>query len=300
MFDFDWELFKTKVYRTAIRSNMEAAILETSEDKEKTRNSTPTYLGLSQVPTEAATVNKDLSKPTTVEKTVIQDLGVSQSQKSEPAMVDGTSSSREEFRPRMPEYPLSKSPQQSLAAGSPKEKDRGSWPKPSAYRKMFRIPSLVKAPTKSANPFSHLENIETTWKAPQQVIIAPPQKVIILGISGSGKSTLPKCIKFSTNGFSKDEYESYKMPIFKNTITAMNDILEARTRYRLARPNVEPDIKAFELQAQKLLDIGIKTFSELECLPSEIAPYIKALFSDSSIREAFKRDREGTVTDCAE
>jgi hypothetical protein len=299
MFDFDWELFKTKVYRTAIRSNMEAAILETSEDKEKTRNSTPTYLGLSQVPTEAATVNKDLSKPTTVEKTVIQDLGVSQSQKSEPAMVDGTSSSREEFRPRMPEYRLSKSPQQSLAAGSPKEKDR-------LMAQAFCISKDVPHTITDKSTYKICESIFPSGKhrndleSSKQVIIAPPQKAIILGISGSGKSTLLKYIKFSTNGFSKDEYESYKMPIFKNTITAMNDILEARTRYRLARPNVEPDIKAFELQAQKLLDIGIKTFSELECLPSEIAPNIKALFSDSSIREAFKRDREGTVTDCAE
>ena len=119
-------------------------------------------------------------------------------------------------------------------------------------------------------------------------------KVLLLGSSESGKSTLLKSMKLWFEGdFTEEERHSFKEAIFSNVVLSMKTLLDAMENREMELDCMEHEQHAGVIWSQAIL-------KECENLPEAVHTAIRVLWSDSGVREAYRRRNEFQLLDSVE
>jgi hypothetical protein len=307
MFDFDHEIFRSKVYRMATRSNMIHALLSDTSENGQPVNSFPGTVTDSHDSTEPDNDETDVQ---TIREQPI-DTSRPDSGRQSPT-VEGsqgaeTSGSIEVSRDvRLEKLPSFESQNRQPKSASTHRKEQGSAKaRKQVYRKLLHVPSwfMFRPPSSITSQQARGDD-----KAAAE---NKPVKVLILGSSQSGKSTLMKSLYADHEGYTDDMRALYTLTIFKNTVDSMRALLSAREIFRLEEEN-KPEAQAFEVHRQIIYESypvhgGEGKYSAsprnlTDFLSFETAFAIMALWKDPSVRETFESERsnEYYLMDCAE
>jgi len=115
-------------------------------------------------------------------------------------------------------------------------------------------------------------------------------KMLLLGSGESGKSTIAKQVKIiHMNGFTVEELSGYKLSIFNNLVICMRALVKAATdfEYKIAEEEAAEQLRKPE---NELLHGP---------LTAKLAAAIKALWADPAIKQAYERQSEFQLYDCA-
>lgn len=119
-------------------------------------------------------------------------------------------------------------------------------------------------------------------------------KLLLLGAGESGKSTFLKQMKIiHENGYTREECLAYKPVIYSNTIQSMVAIVRAMNQLEISfnNPQRAKDTQQF---------LSLVSASEDIPLTPELAVVMKQIWSDTGVKECFKRSRDYQLNDSAE
>jgi hypothetical protein len=285
MFDFDQEIFSSKVYRMATRSNMMQALLDGQHEDEKPVTSFPSTVTSSNGLGEDG---EDESDKQTIRERMVDTsrpssrLKVSTAEESQNSETGGLTEVRQDLQPERVTHP--NSPALLAASMSTRRENRES---AKARKQIYRkqIPQLPRLPLPS--PVISQQKTETQFV-----------KVLILGTSESGKSTLFKSITAHQGLYTDDIRSKYRLTIFKNTLDNMQRVLEARQSSHPEDANFDLEAREFAAHCQEYYYNLTKW--DMEGLSPEVASLIKTLWKEPSVRNVVEPPHQCYIADCAE
>lgn len=290
-FDFDREIFSSKVYQMAARSSMIPALLGGQNDG-KPAASFPATVTDSNSPMEA---DVDKCDEQTIQERPVDtyqptsQLQIPMVRRSQNTETTGSTEVPQGLRPKSVSH--LKSPDRLPVSVSKEREKRGSvQAREQVYRKLLQIPVSFKP--QSLSPITLQQDLENFKTTENQSV-----KVIILGSSESGKSTLFKSIYVHQGAYTDDIRRFYKLIIFKNILDNIQSALEAREMFSLKDAKIDLQYQEFEGHRRTWLTSNIEPDKII--MSPEIASAIKALWNEPSVREVVEMPHEYYIMDCA-
>ena len=298
VFDFDGEVFNSRVYQMALRSNMKQVL-----SHKASAHSTPDQLApliknetslLEGDETAAETetiIAKPVSKAPLIPTHPYQDTGpfVEVSLwpliKNETSFLEGDETAAE--TETIIAKPVSKAPV------IPTHPYQGTGPYTPG--KVSLWPRLSEQQVSRKKPHLRTRNETMDFAKGKSEQELPPwnSKTLILGTSESGKSTLLKSLKLHMEGpYSLEERAWFKEIIFDNVVQGMRVVLEAMEALDISIDG----ICLYHVQTIFMQPLPV----EVKQLSMEVVNAIERLYMDSGVRETLRRAREYQLVDGAE
>lgn len=116
-------------------------------------------------------------------------------------------------------------------------------------------------------------------------------KLLLLGAGESGKSTFLKQMRIIHGlNFDTDLLDEYRIAIYQNVIRGIQVLIDAREKLNICWENSDLEDYTIKVKSISCIRIEADTFKQY-------VPYIKRLWQDRSIREAYDRRREYQISD---
>ena len=293
IFDFDQEIFTSKAYRVAARSNMKQALLNKRNNVRKRESLTTRSV-------EVVGRNPPLDEHSQILRGIDENPGplldMLQTRTNVASAVAGLEQTPSNHEVRQGHVkinqstsvayepiPVNVTPSNSTSGfvGLPADAKRKVnlksmtfrkwiWPETSSSHLSQR---LIKSPVK-------LGRIEETPENGNR-LATTKAKVLILGSSKAGKSTLVESMRLWERTYSSCERESAKEIIFSILVTTMRGILEEMDSRGMS---LETDANQFHIA----IISRQPDFMAFDALPPQVTSAIAALWRDSGVRRCFQ------------
>ncbi|MCJ1388715.1 guanine nucleotide-binding protein subunit alpha [Xylographa bjoerkii] len=292
IFDFDREIFNSKAYQVALRSNMKQVLSQKQNRGLRNVVSSPIHqeaIGPEE-DTDVQTINGNYMGPPLADYDLdpshVIDSEVGSRASTNHKTTENAGGLQEErvdsLSKTLPPTVHTKVDDQTIS-----KKEAPLKPKKQMWSRFLR------SRTTSISRHEPTDNIPLTHTQPNKVC-----RVLILGTSESGKSTLCKSLLLGYGSrLSDDERTSYKYIILRTAIQSMRIILEAMESLEIGLENDQAESHVMTIFRHSLF--GSDQVLGNEIPENHVLRAIEALWADGGVQSCFKLSRECQLPDSA-